>query len=325
MRRRWGAIAAGAAVLAAGLTPPGASVAADPPVPVIPVPVTPAPIAPATTAPDSPPQDLKLAFDRTARLILAVMVDGQGPFDFIVDTGSDRTVISRELADQLGLPPGPAVKMHEPAGVDRVQTVMIERLTVGDRVVGRIAAPVVMAANLGAAGILGVDSLKNLHLVVDFSTMRLSTSPSHEEPAAPGTVVVYGRSRFGQLILADAKIRGTQVFVVVDTGSDVSVGNPALLSLLTAGQAARAIGQVRLVSVTGRFTIADLDLIPQADIGNLRVSNMPLAFAQDHIFDHLHLVKEPAILLGMDVLRLCRRMTLDIRKRQASFTAPEAP
>jgi predicted aspartyl protease len=279
----------------------------------------------ADVAPDYPPQALKLALDRTSRLILAVTVDGQGPFDFLVDTGSDRTVISRELADQLHLPPGPVVKMHEPAGVDRVQTVMIDRLTVGERAVGRIAAPVLSAANLGAAGILGVDSLKNLHLVVDFSAMQLSTSPSREEPEAPGTVVVRGRSRFGQLILADAVIRGVQVFVVVDTGSDVSVGNPALLRLLSVGQAARPSGQVRLISVTGRSTIAELELIPEADIGNLRVQNMPLAFTQDHIFDHLHLVKEPALLLGMDVLRLCRRMTLDIRRRQASFTVQDAP
>ena len=30
-----------------------------------------------------------------------VMINGQGPFDFVVDTGADRTVISEELAKQL--------------------------------------------------------------------------------------------------------------------------------------------------------------------------------------------------------------------------------
>jgi predicted aspartyl protease len=283
---------------------------------------TPAPAPPpppAEATPDSPPQDLKLGVDHTSRLTLSVMIDGQGPFEFLVDTGSDRTVISRELADQLKLPPGPAVKMHEPAGEEKVPTAMIDRLLIGDRLVKHIAAPTAADVNIGAAGVLGVDALKNLHLEMDFEAMRLSTSPSHEVIPAPWTVVVHGKSRFGQLILADAEIRGRRVYAVVDTGSDVSVGNPALLALLAGGQA-RSIGEVRLVSVTGRTTTAEVDLIPEADIGLLQIRGMPIAFAQDHIFDHLRLVDEPAILLGMDVLRLCRRITLDVRQRQASFT-----
>lgn len=276
---------------------------------------------PPEAAPDSAPQDLKLAQDPTSRLTLAVMVNGQGPFDFLVDTGSDRTLISRELADRLSLPPGPRVKLHETAGVDEVGTVMIDRLLIGDRAVSHIAAPAVRATDLGAAGMLGVDSLRNQHLVVDFKTMRLSSSPSRAEPLEPGTIVVHGRYRFGQLILADARIRGVRVYVVVDTGAQISIGNPALLKLLTRGRPTAApTGRIKLISVTGRAMEAELDLIPEADIGALQIRNMQLAFAQDHIFDHLDLVKEPALLLGMDVLHLCRRVSVDVRRREATFS-----
>jgi predicted aspartyl protease len=311
--------ALGLVVLAAALAAPRLW-AADP---TPPPPASPPPAAaPAEATPESPPQDLKLAVDHTSRLTLSVMIDGQGPFEFLVDTGSDRTVISRELADQLKLPPGPAVRMHEPAGEEKVPTAMIDRLKIGDRVVKHIAAPTAADVNIGAAGVIGVDALKNLHLEVDFEAMRLSTSPSHEEIPAPWMVIVHGKSRFGQLILADAHIRGRRVFAVVDTGSDVSVGNPALLALLGANQT-RQIGEVRLISVTGRTTTAEVDMVPEADIGLLQIRNMPIAFAQDHIFDHLRLEDEPAILLGMDVLRLCRRITLDVRQRQATFTVKE--
>ena len=304
------------AVAPADLIPAIPTVPASPGAPQTPAPATAA--EPAQSA-----ENLKLAQDPTSRLRLAVMVNGQGPYDFLIDTGSDRTVISRELAATLKLPNGPRVIMHESAGVDDVQTVVIDHLAIGNRVIDHIEAPAVGEASLGAAGMLGVDSLRNLHIVMDFKAMRLSSSPSRAEPFDGHTIVVHGRSRFGQLILADAEVQGVKVFMVVDTGSDISVGNLALLTLLTARSAALPSGQVTIVSATGRVSTAELHIIPQATLGNLSIRGMPLAFAQQHIFDYLRLVKEPAILLGMDVLRLCRRITVDIRRRQASFTVPD--
>jgi predicted aspartyl protease len=308
------------AITMASLTPGGAL--GLPETPALPD-ASPAPAAamPDGTVADASPQNLKLVRDPTARLRLAVTINGQGPYDFLVDTGSDRTVISRELAALLNLPAGPKVIIHENAGVDEAPTAVIDRLAIGDRVVRHIEAPAVAAKDLGALGMVGVDALRNLHLVMDFKVMRLSSSPSHAEPLEPGTIVVHGRGRFGQLILADAKVKGVQVFVVVDTGSEISVGNPALLRLLNGDGPSRApAGKTTLVGVTGRTTDADLDLVPEANVGGLEIHNMQLAFAQDHIFDRLKLVREPALLLGMDVLSQCQRISVDIRKREATFT-----
>ena len=41
-----------------------------------------------------------------------VMVNGQGPFDFVVDTGANRSIIATELAEQLGLPAGNPTRVH---------------------------------------------------------------------------------------------------------------------------------------------------------------------------------------------------------------------
>ena len=187
------------------------------------------PVPPQAAPPTS--ESLPLTQDMTQRLTLAVMVNGQGPFDFLVDTGSDRTVISRELAARLGLPPGGRVRIHESAGVDTVGTVLIDHLKVGARDIAHIQAPALGEANLGAAGMLGVDALKDQHLVMDFKAMRLSTSPSRPEPIDPNTVVVLGHTHYGQLILTNSKIRGVPVLVVLDSGSQVTVGNAALLRL----------------------------------------------------------------------------------------------
>jgi len=267
------------------------------------------------------PEVLKLAQDPTSRLTLPVMIDGQGPFDFLIDTGADRTVISRQLAAKLDLPDGPAVLMHESAGDDDVNTVVIDHLAIGARIIHHIEAPALEAADLGAAGILGVDALRDLHVVMDFKAMRLSSSPSRQEPLDPETIVVRGRSRYWQLILVDSKVRGVDVLVVLDSGSQLSIGNPALLELLTgrtSGHEPRVTGQV--VSVTGRKLTVELDDIAEARVGGVLIRNMPMAFAQLPIFARFGLVRQPALLLGMDVLSKCRRVTVDLRRREATFT-----
>lgn len=286
------------------------------PDPTAPVPMVAPPADSAAAA-----ETLPLTQDATTRLTLPVMVNGQGPFDFLVDTGSDRTVISRELASKLGLPRGPRVVIHESAGADNVGTVLIDHLTVGNRTIKHIEAPSLSAFNLGAAGMLGVDALRDLHLVMDFRAMRLASAPSRAEPWDDHTITVHGRSRFGQLILTDAHIHGASVLVVLDSGSQLSVGNPALLKLLTGrGMDPASRKTTNILTVTGRTMQVELDPIAEAQLGGITIKNMSLAFAQLHVFDRFGLTQRPALLLGMDVLSLCRKVTVDLRRQEATFT-----
>ncbi|HXU99662.1 MAG TPA: retroviral-like aspartic protease family protein [Caulobacteraceae bacterium] len=309
------AVLTSAAGAAAQIAPPLGVPAAPPPAASPTPPLTPAPAA------DAPPESLKMAADPTSRLTLAVMIDGRGPFDFLVDTGSDRTVISRELAASLALPAGPPVRLRESMGVDDANTVLIDRLVIGKRVIRHIEAPALAAKDLGAAGMLGVDALRDLHVVMDFRTMRMSSSPSRAEAADPHTIVVHGKNHFGQLILTHSRIRGVPIVVVVDSGAQLSVGNPALLSLLTrrvAGHDPAATTQI--VSVTGRTVTVELDDVAEADVGGLVIHHMPLGFAPLAIFGHLGLADTPALFLGMDVLSQCQRVSVDMRRREATFT-----
>ena len=52
-----------------------------------------APAVPEAAPPGADPQVLDLAADAAARMTVPVSIEGQGPFKFIVDTGSERTVI----------------------------------------------------------------------------------------------------------------------------------------------------------------------------------------------------------------------------------------
>jgi hypothetical protein len=56
--------------------------------------------------PYTPPVNIAAVNDLYRRMTAPIRVNGQGPFPFVVDTGSNQTVIAAELAAQLGLPLG---------------------------------------------------------------------------------------------------------------------------------------------------------------------------------------------------------------------------
>jgi predicted aspartyl protease len=311
-----GAVGAIVGVVAALSWPGGSVVLAD--IPPAPPPGATAAVAP---VPEAAPESLKLAQDPSLRLTLPVKINGQGPFDFLVDTGSDRTVISRELATSLSLQPGPKVLIHESVGADEAGTVVIDHLAIGNRVIDHIEAPALAAKDLGGAGMLGVDALRDLHVVMDFKAMRMSSSPSRAEPLDANTIVVRGKNRLGQLILVHSEIHGVPILVIVDSGAQLSVGNPALLKLLSRRSVSRApSSSTQIVSVTGRSLTIELDPITEADVGGVVIRNMSLGFAPLPIFDRFGLADTPALLLGMDVLSLCKRVSVDLRRREATFT-----
>ena len=111
------------------------------------------------------------------------------------------------------------------------------------------------------------------------------------------------------------------VSVVLDTGSDLSVGNTALLKLLTGrDHTVGAHQHATMISVTGRRRAVALENIPEARIGGLDIRNLPLGFDELPIFDRFGLAHTPAMLLGMDVLSQCKRISVDFRRREAVFT-----
>ena len=65
--------------------------------------------------------EVATGLDRALRMTVPVMINGQGPFDFVVDTGADRTVISEELAKQLNLPQTGTATLHAMGGSAKVK------------------------------------------------------------------------------------------------------------------------------------------------------------------------------------------------------------
>jgi predicted aspartyl protease len=261
------------------------------------------------------------------RMTVPVRIDGSGPFNFVVDTGAERTVISGALARRLSLAPGRPVRMHSMTGAGNASTAVINQLEMSRKRVAGIHAPVMHEVNIGAAGILGIDTLQSQRIDFDFRQQKMTLSPSRGttpmRQADPDTIVVTARSRFGRLIMADAQLEGEKVIVVLDTGSEVTIGNQALRRKLERHRKLKATVPIEIVSVTGGTMTADYTTINRMRMGGLTIEHLPIGFAEVHPFAQLGLQKRPALLLGMDALALFSHVSVDFPSRKVTFLLPD--
>ena len=281
--------------------------------------------------------------DRAHRVTAPVMINGRGPFEFVVDTGANRTVVATELAAELGLPPAGRAEVHGIAGVEPSAMALIERLDVGRVDTRRLLAPTLGRERLGADGLLGVDVLRNRRLAIDFrrntitifranaGTVGLSlgvkdtrVARSGRAPDGSDYTVVPARMRFGQLIVVDADLGGVPVVAFLDSGSQNTVGNLQLYRRLKARPellSPRPL-EVELISATGQTARGELSTVPTLRLGGLGIADLAAVFADLHIFKLWDLDDRPAILIGIDVMRHFEGIELDYGNRRVILRTP---
>ncbi len=283
-----------------------------------------APVTEPSAVPAAPAPDLLAFTDLDTRMTVPVRIADNGPYRFIIDTGAQRTVISRELTASLSLPRGRDVRLTAMSGTSTEETVMIPSLSVSSVAGTRIEAPALAGVNLGAAGLLGIDTLQGHAVRIDFDRKLMSVTPSSKchahDDALPGEIVVRARSLFGQLVVTDAWCDGVRVRVVLDTGSPVSMGSAALQRRFA--RRGRTPVPIELVSVTGGKVAAAYTQLPPVTMGALTIQSLPVAFSDAAPFRQFGLADKPAILLGMDALQLFRRVEIDFANRELRLALP---
>lgn len=159
-------------------------------------------------------------------VMVLVEVNGQGPFEFIVDTGNglDAVAISPELAEALGMKT--AMQTFEtpfPLGFSKTMSRgSIESLALGGLRLGGMDVAVLPALSelgqkIGARidGNIGYHFLKDYALVLDFAESTLTLT--HEESEGPSTPIAIGPEK--PLILIDVTVNGVPLRFALDTGA----------------------------------------------------------------------------------------------------------
>lgn len=263
--------------------------------------------------------------DLHSRMTIDVAVQGAGPYRFLIDTGSQRTVVSTTLAGTLGLAQGPQVRVMGIAGAQDVATAQVDSINVGERAFHDLTVPLLERGHIGADGILGTDSLQHQRVLLDFAHNTIAIGDPQDLGGRGGfEIVVRAKQRSGRLILTNALIDGVATDVVVDTGASGTVGNRALQQALSRKLRAADRRTGMLTSVTGHELPVQLGLAGKLELGGIAVTNVVIAFADAPAFGELDLVKRPAIFLGMRELRAFKRVAIDFSTRKVMFDLVEA-
>jgi predicted aspartyl protease len=265
--------------------------------------------------------------DRSDRMTVQVQVNGSEAVPFIVDTGAERTVIANDLARRLSLESGPTLTLATISGKAQVNSFFIDKLTTAAVNLEGLEAPGLERSNLGAYGLLGIDSLEDTRVLLDFANQKMDVLPSRKTRGKTklenGMIVVSAKKKAGRMIISSAKIDGISVDIILDTGAQSSMANLALRDKLRRRHRSGEFVPVTMRSVTGSILNGEFTQLKEIEVGGLTINELPITFAENYAFTALKLQERPAILLGMDALKLFDRVLIDFGNRRVGFDLPK--
>jgi predicted aspartyl protease len=263
--------------------------------------------------------------DRIGRIVAPVTINGHGPFGFIVDTGATHAAISTRTALSLGLAPRAehSMMLNGTTGSEPVETVEVDRVEAGDLKLEHQRMPVLGSVIANADGILGVENLEDKRLLVDFVHDRVEIARSRGERAPAGFIAVPTKIRAGLLVI-DASIGRLSVKAVIDTGAESTLGNEVLAHTLgIRPNPKRPPSEVS--GATSPVQPGHSVVIPRIGLGRAQVTNVDVTFGDIYVFKLWNLEKQPALVIGMDVLGKLDAMVIDYRRRELQIRFPRIP
>ncbi len=263
--------------------------------------------------------------DRVGRSTVPVRLNGRDLI-FALDTAATASVVASDLVDQLDLRAAGTAVMHTIVGAEPVALVTAAtissgtlnrsdvRLAVGDR-----------RGLIGLDGLLGLDLLAGQRIDLRLRGRRGSSigrprldddsflqaerpRVTFSPPPAPANAPARG------LITLQMLVRGRPAKGVVDTGAAVSLINPALAEAAQARPLALLGSEDghAVQSPTGASINAQPMSVNSVRMGGMLMDRLGVLMGDFHIFRHLGLADEPAMLIGVDVLGVFEGVVIDL-------------
>jgi len=254
--------------------------------------------------------------DSIGRIWAPVFINGKGPFRLVLDTGATRSALLPRVARALQIPTQAAtMRVHGVTGSTDVSTVDVQQLEVGDLLMRSTRLPIVPDVFGGADGVLGNEALGDKRIFIDFRKDRIEISNSHSErPGVGMSKIPLKQLTRGQLLSFKTDIGSVSTVAVIDTGAQRTIGNKALREALN--RRSRNWEQEEIIGVTLDVEKGDSIPTPPIKFGRATISGVRVTFTDTAIFDHWQLTKEPALLLGMDVLGLLDVLVIDYKTKE---------
>jgi hypothetical protein len=284
--------------------------------------------------------DLPYRIGGDGRVSTDVFVNGQGPFNFLLDTASSRTMLFEHLRKALDLTPS-GTGMLKVYAMNNIGTAVpvkpraltLDRQTLTGLTLGVLPDERVPADGVqGADGILGMDALSHYFLVMDHEALTLKLmDPSDPGARAyrewPSMELEPHRAQDMDITFwwVQAKFGAQPVTALLDMGSGITMLN---------WQAAEGLGLAR-ANFKDEKVPADLrdalgTLEPVVRLTGLTITLDGQVFADQNVivanaqvFHYFGLGDRPAAIIGPALLRY-NSLAIDFGKRRL-YIAPGTP
>ena len=253
--------------------------------------------------------------DRIGRIWAPVTINGKGPFRLVLDTSANSSALIPSVVDRLGLPTQAGkVSLIGVTGKAEVSLVKVDSMDVGEVQLGGGQLPVVADVFGGAEGVLGPKAFADKRIFIDFRNDAIAISRSTGKPVQSGFTRVSISTELRQLPMFEIRVGGVKTKAILSTGGQRTIGNIALRDALL--KKAREGREEDIVGVTLDVATGQSIAVPPIAIGDLLIRNVLIAFADTYIFDEWKLTKEPAMMVGMDVIGSVDTLIIDYRLQE---------
>jgi hypothetical protein len=258
------------------------------------------------------------------RPVVPVTLGGRGPYRFILDTGAHGSVISKGLADELGLPVSGDSELRSPAGGSSVpaKLVAIDRLALGGASASGVVAATMDFAALfpsptAPKGVLSPSAFPGVLLTLDYPRAEVVLRRG-ELPAPDGSEIFeYAPEDGDGLPMIPLTVAGRPVKAHLDAGSPggISLPKPMAADLPLASP---PVEKHRARTVDKEFVILGAPLEGRVQVGRYTLENPDLSFTD-----------LPMANVGYEFLRRYA-VTLDVRNHrvrleEGAMAAPPSP
>jgi len=248
--------------------------------------------------------------------MVKVFINGQGPYNFVVDTGAGVMVLNNDLVNTLKIPVVGTTEVGSPMGTEpmHVDSLQVGSVKIGDTVIEDLPAVALelqdMFGSLEAPdGILAAASFEGFLMTMDFPNKFVLLRKGELPPADGRRVLDYSATSVVPNI--PVSIAGETVYVAMDTGAPSTVVLPGTyISTLPLESEPVVVGSGRTVDAT--FEILSSRLEGTLDIGDISIENPTIAFNDR--------MKHPHI--GMGVLA-DYSVTIDRSNRRVMLEQPQ--
>lgn len=240
----------------------------------------------ATLSPSNAKVKFRLTGGAQPLILLPVEVNGEGPFEFILDTGAGTSLLSSELGQKLGIKILGSKEGQSAGGAVSVSLAKVRSLAVASAKLDNVDVGLVDLSPIGKAigakvdGDLGYNFLKHFRVTLDYRKNEIRfDDPKHFEvaggPAAVAEMAMRLAGPAKPLILVDVYANGRGPFqFAIDTGTSTTAITPEL-----AKQLDLASSPIGPAATGGAQVDVTAGVLPSFQVGDARIDDLPVIVA----------------------------------------------